>query len=275
MARFAHLTDLHVSAPGAGLGSGPKPDTAGTLRRAVEMIAGIEPLPDFVVVSGDLTDHGDEASYALVKEILDELPVPRIIALGNHDRRAGYHAVFGDGPSDRPLSYQQMMGGVQVIVLDSLVPMQVGGSLDQDQIDFLEDALQQAPDVPKLIVVHHPPQVDPSSLPWTTLDPGSTERFSAALQGYPVIGICSGHVHFDRVSLWQGIPIVISTGLHSTVDLSQPRALRLVEGSGFALCQYRPSGLSAAFVRVTPETRELRYVEDIRRRGLPPRRAAR
>ena len=120
------------------------------------------------------------------KQILDELPVPRIIALGNHDRRAGYHTVFGDGPSDRPLSYQQMMGGVQVIVLDSLVPMQVGGSLDQDQIDFLEDALQQAPDVPKLIVVHHPPQVDPSSLPWTTLDPGSTERFSAG-----AAGICS------------------------------------------------------------------------------------
>ena len=75
MTRFLHLTDLHVSHPDmndANLHS----DTAGTLKRMVEIIARMDPLPDFVVASGDLTNHGDEASYELVKDTIADLPVP-------------------------------------------------------------------------------------------------------------------------------------------------------------------------------------------------------
>ncbi|HIF77203.1 MAG TPA: phosphodiesterase, partial [Sulfitobacter sp.] len=96
MTRFVHLTDLHISHPDL---ADPhlQSDTPATLRRVVEVINAMDPQPDFVVASGDLTNQGDRESYALVHEITAPLKAPLVMALGNHDKRAGFNAVFAPG----------------------------------------------------------------------------------------------------------------------------------------------------------------------------------
>ncbi|MDE1997210.1 MAG: phosphodiesterase, partial [Rhizobiaceae bacterium] len=76
--------------------------------------------------------------------------------------------------------------------------------------------------------------------------------------GRNVVGILSGHIHFDRVSQWYGIPIVVGVGQHAATDvLYLPEGLRMVSGASFAIGTLRPSGLSVSFVPQPSERREL------------------
>ena len=256
MTRFVHLTDLHISHPDL---NDPQlqSDTPATLRRVVEAINAMTPQPDFVVASGDLTNHGDAQSYELVREIMAPLKAPLVMALGNHDKRDGFNAVFAPGLADAPYFHDAPQGDLHVITLDSSQPGRVAGTLDEAQFAFLEAALERHADLPKLLVVHHPPRIDPAGLGWASLDQHSSDRLAQTLEGRRMAGILSGHVHVNRVSFWHGVPLVISTGLHSSVDLMEPRDLRIVEGSGFALCDWRESGLTVSFVPLDPTASEI------------------
>ncbi len=263
MTRFVHLTDLHISHPDL---NDPhlQSDTPATLRHVVEVINAMEPQPDFVVASGDLTNQGDRESYELVRDILAPLQAPLVMALGNHDKRTGFNAVFAPGLADAPYFHDAPYGGLHVITLDSSVPGKVAGSLNDAQFAFLEAALARHPELAKLLVIHHPPRLDAEALAWGSLDTASTERLAQMLSGQRVAGILSGHVHVNRVSHWHGIPVVISNGLHSTVDLTETRDLRVVEGTGFGLCEWRESGLSVSFAPLTPVARELTRIDRAR-----------
>ena len=260
MTRFVHLTDLHISHPDL---NDPhlQSDTPATLRRVVEVVNAMDPQPDFVVASGDLTNQGDVQSYELVRDILSELRAPLFMALGNHDKRAGFNAVFAPGLADAPYFHDAPQGDLHVITVDSSVPGKVAGALDDAQFEFLRAALQRHEDRSKLLVIHHPPCIDPKALAWGSLDQASTDRLAEMLREQRIAGILSGHVHVNRVSHWHGIPVVISNGLHSTVDLTETRDLRIVEGTGFGLCEWRESGLSVAFAPLDPAAREIGRIE--------------
>jgi len=71
---FVHLTDIHV-APGAS--------SAADLKRVVSEINELG--PDFVVVTGDLTNNAKNAELEAAKSILDSLDVPYYAIPGNHE----------------------------------------------------------------------------------------------------------------------------------------------------------------------------------------------
>ncbi|MDF3412923.1 phosphodiesterase [Sulfitobacter sp. M57] len=263
MTSFVHLTDLHISHPDAD-----DPKDRGTSRAALARVVGIinamDPQPAFVVASGDLTNMGDEPSYSLVQELLAPLKVPLVMALGNHDLRAGFRAVFGGEGGDAPYFHDTVQGGLHVITLDTKVPERVAGAICEAQFGFLNDALQRHGDLPKLIVMHHPPRVDDSGLPWGTIDLASTTRLAEALKGHQIAGILSGHIHINQIHHWHGIPICINSGLDYTIDLLERRDLRLLEGTTMAICTHRASGLSVSFVPLSPEQEDLGIIDRAR-----------
>ena len=263
MTRFIHLTDIHISAPDAGAPA-HKADNPEILRRMVEIINAMPIQPAFVVASGDLTDLGDAPSYELFRDLTAPLNAPLLMALGNHDKRGAFHSVLGNAGSDAPYFHDIVHGGLHIITLDSSVPGHVAGAISDAQFAYLDHALARHSDLPKLMVMHHPPRIDPNGLPWGSLDMASTERLATALAGRNIIGILSGHIHINRVMHWHGIPIYVSGGLDSSVDLLETSDLRLVEGTSFGLCDWRPSGLSVSFVPLTPEPREIGVVDRAR-----------
>lgn len=267
MTRFVHLTDLHVSHPDA---EDPtlNVDTPATLRRVVEIVNGMRHQPDFVVASGDLTNMGDAKSYGLLKELLAPLRAPLVMALGNHDKRAGFHEVFGFGASEAPYYHDGLQGDLHVITLDTGVPGRVAGTIEAAQFDFLAEALSRHPDKRKLLIMHHPPRIDADGLPWGSIDMDSTERLAATLDGHDVVGILSGHIHINRMAHWHGIPVVITIGLNSTVDMLESDDLRIVEGSGFGICDLRDSGLSVSYVPLSPAAREIVIIDQARLRAF-------
>ncbi|MEW9920268.1 metallophosphoesterase [Marimonas sp. MJW-29] len=267
MTRIVHLTDLHISHPELS-DAALKTDTTETLRRAIAAINAMEPLPDLVVASGDLTNTGAASSYALLQEILADLAPPVVLALGNHDKRGPFAEVFETGTGDAPFVHDQTFGDLHVITLDTLVPGHVAGRIDPDQIAFLDAALAREPALPKLVVAHHPPRMDDRTLPWASLDAQSSQQFGETIAGRGVIGVLSGHVHLDQVHHWHGVPVITCMGLNSTVDILEQRDMRIVEGTSMGLCVLRPSGLSVSFVSLTPERRQLGLLEEARLRAF-------
>ena len=263
MTRFIHLTDLHISHPRSQDPS-DKSGAIETLRRVVGIINGMERQPDFVVASGDLTNMGDPDSYRLLKEILTPLQPPIVLALGNHDKRAPFHEVMGTPGSEAPHFHDTVLGGLHVITIDTMKPGHVAGTICDAQFDALAEALSRHADLPRLIVMHHPPRVDADGLPWGSIDMPATDRLAGMLKGHHVAAILSGHIHINQVNHWHGIPIVISNGQDSTIDLLETDGLRIVEGTGMGICQWRPSGLSVSFVPLSPEQRELRMIDRAR-----------
>lgn len=259
---FVHLTDIHVGNPDIPddhLFS----DTSATLKSILSDISSIVPKPDFIVASGDLVNRGDMSDYEELKRIFREadLDIPVLFGLGNHDNRENfYKSVVGrDSELLKPYDHDQVINGLHVIVLDSSLPNRIGGGFEDGQVEWLKAKLGEN-DLPKLLVMHHGPALDEDDLEgqWETFACADTILLRDLLKDRNVIGIVSGHIHFDRVSNWYGIPLIVGMGQHAATDVLQfHENLRMVSGSGFALCKLRPSGLTVSFIPQPAERREL------------------
>lgn len=276
---FLHLTDLHISAPELGDAS-LRSDTLATLAAVRSLVEAMASPPAFIVATGDLTNHGDAASYRTLREAMDGIGIPVVYALGNHDTRRGFYDVMlgGADDPDAPYDHDVVHAGVHVIALDSSVPGRIGGDLDEAQFAFLDDALDRHPDLPKILAIHHAPALerDPD-WEWEGLSFAATDRLAAMLSDRPVAGIFSGHIHQDRFTHWYGTPLVVGMGQHCALDpLFSGDGIRSVAGTSFSVCTLRPSGLTVTCVPFPSDRREvsratladLRAYEEARAKAL-------
>ncbi len=224
---FIHITDLHILPPGEtnyGL------DPAERLRMAVESIAerhGPEsPAPaEFVIATGDLTHHGQPAAYAVLRDILEGLPMPFHLMLGNHDERAHFRAAFPDAPVD-PSGFVQQVIETDVgrfILLDTKTEGTHAGLLCEARLAWLQARLEESAE-PVFLFLHHPPM---------PLGIARMDRIpllnSAALADVVaphrdrIRHMFHGHLHRPLGGSWLGIPFTSLRGTAHQValDLSE------------------------------------------------------
>ncbi|MEO3385273.1 metallophosphoesterase [Mesorhizobium sp. CAU 1741] len=256
---FVHLTDLHIGDPANDdhLFS----DTRQTLEEILRLVATIEPKPSFIVASGDLSNRGDAESYVALRDMMDATGLPVIYALGNHDTRAGFYTGMHGRQEDleAPYHHDRVIDGVHIITLDSSTPGFIGGSIEEAQFAWLETVLDTHAALPKLVVCHHPPALGegPDVTHWRHVVHEHSVRLGEMLRGRNVLGILSGHIHHDRVSIWHGIPVIVGTGQHAATDILRTDVLRMVRGSTFGIGTIRSSGLTMAFVPLPTDRAEL------------------
>ena len=81
-----------------------------------------------MVLSGDLTDHGDRESFEGVGDLLEEVRCPILPLVGNHDTREGLLHAFPDCPrAEGFVQYAIEQAGLTIICLDTLEPGRHGG----------------------------------------------------------------------------------------------------------------------------------------------------
>ena len=221
---IAQISDCHLTTPGA-LTYGHV-DTGDALARIVAHVnAGAR--PDMAIISGDLTNEGSEAEMRHAKTLLDGLDCPYRVLPGNHDLRAPMRKVFGDAHCPAPegnfLNFTVELGGVRLIVLDSILEGAPGGAFCDTRADWLADALGGNLTTPTLIFLHHPPL--PLGIPETDQDGFlEVEKIADIVVHYPnILRICSGHIHLATQTLWHGILSVTapSTVMELTRDFSE------------------------------------------------------
>jgi 3',5'-cyclic AMP phosphodiesterase CpdA len=130
------------------------------LAACVDALARLDPAPDLIVHTGDLTDFGLADEYAHLKGILKPLTAPLLAVPGNHDERAAMRAAFAaDGyfPAQGFLHYAVERGPLRIVGLDTVIPGQGGGELCAERLAWLDATLAEKPGMPTVILMHHPP----------------------------------------------------------------------------------------------------------------------
>ncbi|MEC7259185.1 MAG: metallophosphoesterase [Pseudomonadota bacterium] len=198
MARFLHLTDLHVVAEGARASGvlDTRALLAGAVDRLIAMRAALEPL-DALLVSGDISDDGSADSYAFARAQLKRLGLPMYVVPGNHDAREPMRAAFADldhVPDEGQIDWIAQVVDTRVIGLDTLVEGQGGGRLHDDSLALLRDAVAEATG-PVLLMLHHPP-IRTGIRFMDAIGLENTDALSAALTDTRAdVTLVAGHVH--------------------------------------------------------------------------------
>jgi 3',5'-cyclic-AMP phosphodiesterase len=240
---IAQVTDIHI-------GFAPE-DGADELNRrrlvaVLERIVSGPNRPDLLVLSGDLTEHGDHQSFADVAALVGELPVPTWPMVGNHDHRDNLRRTFPQANTGDPFVHHAIdLDGLRVLLLDTLEPGRHGGAFCEARARWLADQLDAHPDTPTLIFMHHPPIV--SGVSW--MDPAPNEpwieRFGAVVEGRrQIVRIQCGHLHRPVQASFRGIPLGITASVAPlvamdlrSIDPARPDARDLIttEPPGYAL----------------------------------------
>ena len=109
-------------------------------------------------------------------------------------------------------------------------------------------------------MMHHPPKFSMSSPNWISLDEKSTTKLKSKLANQNILAIVCGHIHINQTNFWHGIPIIISNGLYSTIDLSIKDEMRIIEGKSFNVCHIRDNGIGVTVVPVKPTAKVFKSI---------------
>jgi 3',5'-cyclic-AMP phosphodiesterase len=211
---LAQLSDIHLAA------DDPAPALA--LREAVTSLLSLSTLPDAVVLTGDLTDHGRPEEYAQLRTEIERLPMPVHPLPGNHDDVGALLAAFPELPGP---SYAVRVGEARLLCCDSTIPGQSGGELSD--LDWLDATLAEEPRTPAVVAMHHPPYA--IGVGWIDrMGHASPARLAAVIERHPqVVRLIAGHVHTGSMSGFAGTIAVTcpSTYRQLFIDPGGPAAL--------------------------------------------------
>lgn len=217
--------------------------------------------PDLLLLTGDLTEHGDAASYTQLVAALHSCPVPVWPIPGNHDERGAFAAAFPQvALSDGFAHYAIDAGELRIVMLDTVDPGRHGGAFCEARAAWLNAELDALRDRPTVIAMHHPPFA--AGIDWMDPDPAEPwiARFAEATRGHDQIqAVLCGHLHRPIVTRWNNAPLAVcpssapalALDLRS-VDPDQPdgRALIRDEPPGYALHRWDGNRLISHFESV-------------------------
>jgi len=252
---IGQITDIHI-----GFDPGnPREHNMLRLETVLQRLNAGPYRPDLLLLTGDLTEHGDAESFARLVEALRLCPVPAWPIPGNHDQRAALLAAFPQLSLDGAfIQYALEQDGLRILMLDTLELGRHGGGFCAVRAEWLRAQLAAHPQVPTLIAMHHPPF--PAGIAWMDSDPAEPwiRAFADAIRGHDqIVGITCGHVHRAVVSTWQGRTAMICPGTAPAVGLDlnpidpdhpDGRALITDELPGFALHHWDGARLASHLV---------------------------
>ena len=156
---LGQISDLHIKVPGKL--SYKVVDCAAMLERCVQEVLRLPQRPDAMVITGDLVDFGRAEEYAHLRKLLSPLPMPYYLLPGNHDERGALRAAFPDHAYLRQwepyIQYAIDQWPVRIVAIDTVIPGEGGGRLDEARVGWLDRALAREPKKPTVVVMHHPP----------------------------------------------------------------------------------------------------------------------
>jgi len=215
------ITDTHIVLPNKkayGIA-----ETANNLIHCVEAINSLEPKPDVVLVTGDISNNGQHQQLSYAKTILDKLNAPYFVVPGNHDSRDGIRDIFGNlacpTSGDNFINYVIDQFEIRLIAMDSTIPEKSGAEICVKRAAWLDQQLEQNPEKPTIIFMHHPP-VKCSVL--ETDEDGfiGADRLGDIVERYACIkAILCGHIHLQAHINWRNTIISIAPSMQMRLML--------------------------------------------------------
>ena len=205
--RVLQLTDTHLCRDSGGTLLGM--DTDHSLQTVVELAKRERPEVDLLLATGDLSDGGAESAYRRLQGYLAQFDCESFWLTGNHDERGAMEAVTAGSDT---LSREIRIADWQVLMLDSQVAGEVGGRLGEDELTFLESALEaaQLEGLHSLVCLHHHPvEVGCEWLDEQIVT--DADAFFALLERFPgAKAVLWGHVHQQIDRRFLGLRLMAS-----------------------------------------------------------------
>lgn len=257
---IAQITDCHV---GFDLAD-PQEDNVRRLRAVLDELTHGPNRPDLVLLSGDLTNHGEPESYARLVALLADYALPFQLMVGNHDERTAFRTAFPAAPNhDGFVQYELPLPGLRLIALDTIEPGRHGGAFCAERAAWLAERLDADPVTAVLIAMHHPPIV--SGIDWMdgTGNEAWIARFTAVIEGRPQVrAIIAGHLHRAIHTTVAGVPLTVcpASAPAVTLDLSpidpdrpDGRPMVQAEPAGYALHRWDGARLTSHIGALSPD----------------------
>lgn len=204
---FALFGDIHVSQP-AGF-----EHRLGWLRGEITA-RGI----GFVVVLGDLADHGRQGESDAARAALDSLTVPVYATVGNHDLYqadgwTSFNANFG------PATYAVTVADrLKLILLDT-----AGGELGATQFDWLEHELADTAAITKVLGTHYSLFDGSTPIMWRLPSGAERSKLLSMMRDHGVSTLVSGHLHGYRHTTINGTEqFIVGTMGTKALDYGEP-----------------------------------------------------
>ncbi|AFZ02023.1 metallophosphoesterase family protein [Calothrix sp. PCC 6303] len=191
---------------------------------------------DFLLLPGDLTQHGESENHQWLQERLAHLPFPTYVIPGNHDvpvleadqQSIGFHDFphyyrkFGYENTDKLYYTSHLLPGVRLIGLNSNNFNAKGeqiGCLDAEQLLWLEEVLAAAKDELVLVMVHHNvvehlPNQSNHAMASRYMAANATQLLEI-LQRYGVKLVFTGHLHVQDIAYSNGVYDITTGSLAS------------------------------------------------------------
>ncbi len=189
---FVQLSDIHWGFSGPTV----NPDARGTLAKTIALVNTLNPQPDFIVCTGDLTHTTDDRveRKRRMTELVEQLKALKVRDIrflpGEHDAALDTGATFKEvfGPTHYTFEHQ----GVHFIVLDNVSAPQ--SSVDDAQMQWLTNDLGKLDKAKaRVVVLTHRPLFDlyPDWDWWTQ----NGAKVTAALAPFKNVPVFYGHIH--------------------------------------------------------------------------------
>ena len=215
---FIHVADFHVGDP-RGFAESIK-ETIGhkSIKKCIEEINLLK--PDFVIFSGDLVfgqlyPREYTREYKKCYELLQKFDVPTYLSPGNHD---GYCRISEDGLEIweeyfGPLYYSFDYGNYHFLSLNSFdwpkfarrsiscIALNWGGSIRNEQLQWIEDDLSNNDANLTFMFLHHNPLWDTKNNSLLRWGYNNREELLSLIYKQNVDMVLAGHIHIDNVTI--------------------------------------------------------------------------
>lgn len=218
--RFAHLSDLHLSQiPVAGV----LPNADAIVEDIVRDVCRIRECLDFVVVSGDMTDDGEAASFQRFETLFETIGLPVFIVPGNHDGPAGYYRYRDTSKQFAAWDITNRvadLSSLRLIGIDTCIESETTGRIDAAAQRLVQQEVVRQGSSPLIIIMHHPP-IPPGMRDFDAVArlEGSDQMLESVRRaGAPQI-ILAGHVHRPYSGTRHGAACFVTgspTGAHTS-----------------------------------------------------------
>ena len=216
--RFIHCSDSHAGTP-----ENTRVDAA-----MFKEMSQLQPLPKFVILTGDVVNYGTDEEYAQFAGAAKNLgDLPLYLAPGNHDVRWNPRGKEGYTLGSHGKLFQSWdYENIHFVTLDSTVLLEHWGHISQEQLDWLKNDLAKVgTEKPVIIGFHH----------WIGRDPvmvDNEQELMNLVAPYNIVLWLQGHGHADIEWNIDGVPATMVKGLYQAsydiIDVT-PSELRITK----------------------------------------------
>jgi 3',5'-cyclic-AMP phosphodiesterase len=215
---IAQISDTHIT-----LDTPDAEQRARDFALTIADINALDPVPDVIVHTGDVTHNGRQDEYAQAVATLVQARAPVYVLAGNRDNRTNLREAFSSfgylAPDSDFIAYAIDDYPVRLIALDTLSSESNKGDFCSERVRHLIDLTGVETDKPIAVFTHHPPfevTVGPDRLHFESQDIMSELRRALRHSGR-VVAVFSGHVHRATAGDVAGIPATVMPSIATTL----------------------------------------------------------